>query len=219
MNNKTTHMGQTQCENNKSNQQCVMGRSMFRIIVAMILLAAAMPAVAQVRLGFKAGLTVSEMRFDRDVVNRDNRMGYTGGFVLDFNVPVKGLGVELGAMYSHRNSCLADGEQVYKRHCIDLPVHVSYRLEAPGVAKLLIPYTFTGPNFSLLFKQDEASNLENSKTSISWNLGAGVELFRHLRVSASYGIGLTKSVEMLTEDATKSGCKDNCWTISATYLF
>ena len=219
MNYKTTNMGQAQNKNNKSNQQCVMGRSMFRILVAVILLASAMPAAAQVRLGFKAGLTVSEMRFDRDVANRDNRMGYTGGLVLDFNVPVSGLGVELGAMYSHRNSCLADGDQVYKRHYIDLPVHVSYRLEVPGAAKLLVPYAFTGPNFSLLFKQDEASNMDNSKTSISWDLGAGVELFRHLRVSASYGIGLTKSVEMVNEDATKSGSKDNCWTISATYLF
>ena len=83
---------------------------------------------------------------------------------------------------------------------------------------MLVPYAFTGPNFSLLFKQDEASNMENSKTSISWDLGAGVEVFRHLRVSASYGIGLTKSLEVVNESATSTS-KDNCWTISATYLF
>ena len=92
-------------------------------------------------------------------------------------------------------------------------------LEVPVAAKILVPYAFSGPNFSLLFKEDEASTMENSKTTMSWDIGAGVELFSHLRVSASYGIGLTKSLEMVNEDATKSGSKDNCWTVSATYLF
>lgn len=219
MNYKTTNLGQTQNENNKSNQQCVMGRSMIRILMAAILLAVAMPTTAQVRLGFKAGTTVNEMRLSRNVANRDNSMGYTGGLTLDFKVPFIGLGVEVGAMYSHRNSHLADDDQVYKRHYIDIPVHVNYHLEVPVAAKILVPYAFSGPNFSLLFKEDEASTMENSKTTMSWDIGAGVELFSHLRLSASYGIGLTKSLEMVNEDATKSGSKDNCWTVSATYLF
>ena len=218
MNYKTTNMGQAQNENNKSNQQCVMGRSMFRILVAAIMLTAAMPAAAQVRLGFKAGFTANEMRFDRGVANKDNRLGYTGGLVLDFNVPVTGLGVELGAMYTHRNSRIADDSQYYKSHYIDIPVHVSYSLKVPGAAKILVPYAFTGPNFSLLFKEAEASNMENSKTSMSWDIGAGVELFNHLRVSASYGIGISKSMEIVNDNATTTS-KDNNWTISATYLF
>lgn len=219
MNNKTTYMGQAQNENKKSNQQCVMGRSMFRVLVAAILLAVAMPTAAQVRLGLKAGITVNEMRFDRDVANRDNRMGYTGGLTLDFNVPVSGLGVEIGAMYSHRNLRPADDDQIYKRHYFDMPIHVRYRLEIPGAAKIIAPYAFTGPNISLLFKEDEASNMENSKASVSWDIGAGVELFNHLRVSASYGYGLSKSLDVVDENATKTSSKDNCWTISATYLF
>lgn len=67
MNYKTTNLGQTQNKNNKSNQQCLMGRSMIRILMAAILLAVAMPATAQVRLGFKAGTTVNEMRLSRNV--------------------------------------------------------------------------------------------------------------------------------------------------------
>ena len=53
---------------------------------------------------------------------------------------------------------------------------------------------------------------------MSWDIGAGVELFNHLRVSASYGIGISKSMEIVSDNATTTS-KDNNWTISATYLF
>ena len=221
MTTQTSFKGQALNNNSDNKQQCVINRSMLRMVAALLILAAAVPASAQVRLGLKGGVTVNEMRFDHNVAGGENRLGYTGGLVLDLEVPVAGLGVELGAMYSHRDSKLASGSQYYKRHYIDIPIHARYTLRAPGAGKILAPFAFTGPNSSVLFKEGEASNRDNSKTSVSWDLGAGVELFNHLRVSASYGLGLSKSIEVVdvNEPNGKISGKDNCWTLSATYLF
>ena len=107
---------------------------MRKMILTMIVLLA-LPAAAQVRVGLRGGITVGELRFDRNVINCDNRVGYTGGLLLDMNIPVIGLGVEVSAMYTHRNNRLTDNNLIFKRHYIDIPVYARYKLSLPTVNK------------------------------------------------------------------------------------
>ena len=46
-------------------------------------------------------------------------------------------------------------------------------------------------------------------------------LFRHLRISASYDIGISKAMEYIDKeyDGGRIYGKDRHWTISAAYLF
>ncbi len=44
-------------------------------------------------------------------------------------------------------------------------------------------------------QQGELSRIQNKKTDVAWNFGFGVELIKHIQVSASYGIGMTKAFE------------------------
>ena len=78
------------------------------IYIAIILVTTALTASSQVRFGLRGGITVGELRFDRDVIDSDNRVGYTGGLLLDANIPVVGLGIEASAMYTHRDNRLTD---------------------------------------------------------------------------------------------------------------
>ncbi len=93
-----------------------------RLLIAILVMAAALPITAQVRLGIRGGVTVGKLHFDREVLNSDNRVGYTGGLVLDLNIPVVGLGAEVSAMYTRRNNRLTDGDRIYKRHYLEIPV-------------------------------------------------------------------------------------------------
>lgn len=181
----------------------------------------AIPATAQVRLGVRGGLTLGEMRFDRDVINSDNRVGYTGGLLLDLNIPVIGLGAEVGVMYAHRKDRLTDGQIYFKRHYFEIPVYARYRLSLTSLERIFAPYIFTGPSFSILFNENAPTNYKNSKTYLSWDVGAGVELFRHLRLSASYDIGISKAMEYIDKeyDGQHIEGKDRHWTINAAYLF
>jgi len=193
------------------------------IVLALLVVASMLPAAAQVRLGLRAGLTVGELRFDRDVINSDNRVGYTGGLLLDLNIPVVGLGAEVSVMYTHRNDRyrLSHDNVVFKRHYIDIPLYARYRLSLPSIGHVFAPYIYTGPCFSVLFSENAPSNYDNSRTFLSWDVGAGADLFNHLRLSATYGLGISKALEYIDREYTGDRIhgKDKHWTINAAWLF
>lgn len=193
---------------------------MRKMILTMIVLLA-LPAAAQVRVGLRGGITLGELRFDRNIINSDNRVGYTGGLLLDMNIPVIGLGVEVSAMYTHRNNRLTDNNLVFKRHYIDIPVYARYKLSLPTINKFFEPLVFTGPSFSVLFSENAPSNLKNRKTYLSWDVGLGADLFRHLRLTGTYGLGISRALKYIDSEYTgdKVNGKDSYWTISAAWLF
>ncbi|MBR5170229.1 MAG: PorT family protein [Muribaculaceae bacterium] len=194
----------------------------YKTLLAVLLLAATvLPVTAQVRLGVRGGITVSKLRFDRKVIDSDNRVGYTGGLVLDINIPVVGLGVEASAMYTHRDNRLSDGNRVFKRHYIDIPVMARFRLPISGVSHIFAPLVYTGPCFSVLFDENAPDDFKNRKTCMSWDVGAGADLFNHLRLTATYGIGMSKAMSYINRDYNGEEIhgKDRHWTVSAAWLF
>ena len=218
MNNNFSFSGESLNESKKNGNQQFKGMGMMRILVVAMALVASMPMMGQMRLGLRSGIAVNQGRMSSDLMDSDNRIGYSGGVVLDINVPVVGLGVEASAMYSHRGGKISRKDEVFKGHYIDIPVYARYRVSLPVADKLIAPYAFTGPNFSVLFKEGESSTKENSKTSVSWNVGAGVDLLNHIRLSATYSIGTQKyQVNNGPEEGSRN--KDNCWTVSAAYRF
>ena len=199
-----------------------MRKNIFCVIMLVMMVAFnALPGWSQVRFGVRGGITLGELRFDRDVIDSDNRMGYCGGLLLDLNIPVVGVGAEISVMYTHRNNRMTDHERLFKRHYIDIPVYARYRLGLNKLDHIFAPIVFTGPSFSVLFDENAPSNYKNSKTYLSWDVGAGMDLFRHLRLTATYGIGMSKAMKYIDReyDGNQVAGKDRYWTISAAYLF
>ena len=191
------------------------------LLATVLTLAVALPAASQVRFGIRGGITVGEMRFDREIIDSDNRVGYTAGVLLDFNIPVVGLGAEVSAMYTHRDNLLSDQKHIYKRNYIDIPVYARYRLDITGVGQVFAPYIFTGPCFSILFNENAPSNYENSKTCLSWDVGGGMDLFKRVRLSVTYGMGITKAMNYIDREYTGTVVdgKDRFWTLGAAVFF
>ena len=56
---------------------------------------------------------------------------------------------------------------------------------------------------------------------MAWNFGFGVELFSKVQVAASYGLGLTKSLEAVgvMDNGVDIDGKNRYWTVTAAYLF
>lgn len=191
------------------------------MLYLLALIVAAIPATAQVRFGVRGGLTIGELRFDRDIIDSDNRVGWCGGLLLDAGIPVVGLGVEASVMYTHRNNRLSDEYRMFKRHYIEIPVYARYRLALPSVDRFFAPIVFTGPNFAVLFNDNGPSTYDNSKTYLSWDIGAGADLFRHLRLTATYGIGISKAMKYINRnyDGEVVQGKDRYWTLNAAWLF
>lgn len=73
------------------------------IVVLVSVFATTSTASAQLRFGLKAGATFNNMKFNEDLFSSDNTTGFTGGAMLEFTVPVVGIGVDASVMYVRRS--------------------------------------------------------------------------------------------------------------------
>ncbi|MBO4941825.1 MAG: porin family protein [Muribaculaceae bacterium] len=203
-------------------------------LILILTLAVAVPASAQFRWGPRFGAEINSMRLDKSIFNNDNRAGFTGGLTCEFTVPVVGIGFDLSLMYVHRvsdsesinnnpdNQGLVSSSRFKNRDYIEIPLNFKYKIGLPIVGKIISPYLFTGPSFSMLTSKRAITAAYRNKTfDVAWNFGLGVQLFNHLQVAASYGIGLNKTVEFvgISDNTNPIEGKNNYWTVTAAWLF
>lgn len=206
-----------------------------RIFIVLIAIAGiAASASAQFRFGPRVGVNVNSMRFDRSVFDGENRAGFTGGLQMEFTVPVVNLGFDASVMYVHRvNSTTVDksGDQSLtsvsdqnsfkKRDYIEIPINLKWKIGLPVVGSIISPYIFTGPSFAFLTSKKAINEAYKNKSfDVAWNVGVGLQFFSHLQVGASYGFGLTKAIETVSNyQGTQIDGKNRYWTITAAWLF
>jgi len=193
-------------------------------------LAVALPMSAQFRAGIRLGTEVNSMSWDKSVFDSSNRAGFTGGVMMEFNVPVINIGFDASVMYVHRvnkNTSTNEDAQDFantssfkNRDYIEIPVNFKYKIGLPVIDRFVTPYVLTGPSFSFLVSEKAINDAyKNKAVDVAWNFGLGVEVLHHLQVSASYGLGITKAVKVINSSATPIDGKNNYWTITAAWLF
>lgn len=200
-----------------------------------------LPASAQFRIGPRLGVEVNSMRLDRTIFDNDNRAGFTGGVQAEFTIPVVNVAFDLSLMYVHRvgqsnvkndngnlnadDEALLNSKSFKKRDYIEIPLNFKYKIGLPLVGKIVTPYIFTGPSFAFLASKREITEAYKNKAfDVAWNFGLGLQLFTHLQVGASYGLGITKTVDKLnlggiTTPSNPIEGKNNYWTVTAAWLF
>lgn len=211
-----------------------------RLLLAAIVLAACSFSASAgeiFRFGPRIGTEVNSMRLNSDVFNSDNRAGFTGCLMMEVNVPLVGIAFDLSVMYVHRlnNNSLKAGasdspdqnsmltaDSYIKRDYIEIPLNFKYKIGLPIVGKVVSPYLFTGPSFAFLASKRHINEAYKNKAfDVAWNFGVGLQLFTHLQVGASYGLGITKTVEKvssITAGPEITG-RNNYWTVTAAWLF
>lgn len=195
------------------------------IILAIMIasVASSLTANAQFRFGLKAGVAMNSLHFSSSDFDASNRAGFTGGAMVEFTVPVIGLGFDLSAMYVRRNTQWLENNDLTKdnRDYIDIPLNLKWKINVPVINNIARPYLMTGPTFSFLTsKQSFDDAWKNRKFDTAWNFGFGVELIKHLQLSASYSIGMTKALKTIGASSTANIEGHNrYWTVTAAYLF
>jgi hypothetical protein len=128
-------------------------------------------------------------------------------------------------MYVRRSSSFMEENNIStaQRDYISVPIDLKWKISIPAIGELLTPYVFTGPEFSFLTSKTAINEAwKNKKMNVSWNIGAGVQLFNHLQIGASYGLGVSKAAEKIgvtvNSEETIEG-KNNYWTVTAAWLF
>ena len=193
------------------------------LIAIVAIIGSTMPAHADFRFGLKAGMNVNSLHFSSETFDASNRAGFTGGAMIEFTVPVIGVGFDLSAMYVRRNSQWLNENNIQKdnRSYIDIPLNLKWKMNIPVVNNIIRPYLTTGPSFAFLTSKKSLENAYTTRSfDTSWNFGLGVELFKHVQVGASYGIGLTKALKTFGTTGTAGiNGRNRYWTVTAAYLF
>ena len=208
---------------------------MKKFLVALLIAVMGVGAAnAELRFGVKAGLNlnnldVNGLKSTSLKYFSDNGTGWTVGVMGEYMAPAIGLGVDVSLMYTRMNADIdftlnSDEEGTLKNsNFLEIPVNLKYRFSLPVVGSILAPYVFTGPDFAFKLGKQTFNDLKTRSCQVAWNIGIGLQLFKHLQISGSYAFGINNVVEKVAGqymnpiDGIKA--KNNYWTITAAYLF
>jgi len=201
---------------------------MKKIFALVVLLATITVAQAQIKFGVKGGLNLTNMKFDKSVVNRSNQSGFFIGPTVNFTLPIVGLGIDASALYDQRSAEVNDKK--LKQQSIQIPINLRYGF---GLGNTASVYLFAGPQFGFAIG-DKTTNLVSNAldwrmkdSNLSANVGLGLMLLNHLQISANYNIamGTTGNFNVLKDvsDAAwkqvTGKTKANSWQLSVAYFF
>ena len=211
-------------------------KKVLSFIVLAVSLFFANPVQAQIKLGVKGGLNVSNLKLDDDMWTADNKVGFFIGPMVKVTVPVTGLSFDVAALYDQKEAKVKVADDVVggtynsttvTQKFIDIPVNVRYGF---GLSSLANIFLFAGPQWGINvgnknFKWDESSSYSLKKANFSVNVGAGVTFFSHLQASVNYNIECNKSGKMDTGSVDSNGNpvvvkgRNNTWQLALGYWF
>lgn len=211
-------------------------KKVLSFIVLAVSLFFANPVQAQIKLGVKGGLNVSNLKLDDDMWTADNKVGFFIGPMVKVTVPVTGLSFDVAALYDQKEAKVKVADDVVggtynsttvTQKFIDIPVNVRYGF---GLSSLANIFLFAGPQWGINvgnknFKWNKSSSYSLKKANFSVNVGAGVTLLSHLQASVNYNIECNKSGKMDTGSLDSNGKplvikgRNNTWQISLGYWF
>ena len=179
-------------------------------------------ANAQVKFGVVGGLNVSKVSYKDISGTAKSRTGWYIGPKAQFTLPLVGIGVDVAAEYSQRD--LNSNGSTKQYQSIEIPLNIRYQIGI-NLAKV---YVMTGPQFGFQVGSDTwnikdptnttaaQETFKLKKSSISWNVGAGVVLFSHLEAGVGYNFALGKYAKQLNGDGSM---KANTWQVQIAYMF
>ena len=102
-----------------------------KFLVACVALFAlmAIPAQAQLKFGVKGGLNISKVHFDREVVGDGNVTGFNVGPMIEFKIPIIGLGFDAALLYSQKGFEVAN--ESMRTDYLDIPVNLKWKIGIP----------------------------------------------------------------------------------------
>lgn len=177
---------------------------------------------AQLRYGFRFGGDIAAARLDNaEKWSLCNRSGFTGGLVLEYQLPTCGFAPDIAVLYGRHNTRLqiADASPVsFGRNFIDIPLHLKYKFWLRSFSRLMGPMLYTGPTFSFRLDHNDATPLRTHRVQYGWDAGIGFDIINFIQLTAGYRFALGNSIANSSFYPTATLHPDG-WNISATLLF
>lgn len=189
----------------------------FLLIIGVLLLTS-LTAQAQLKYGLKAGVNIASASFDKEVFEKSNMTGFQVGPMVEFTVPVLGVGLDAAVLYSQQGFKIKNLDETYRAHTLDIPVNFKYKFNLVVMGA----YLAAGPYASFNLSDNLKNQYESKSFGAGLNFGLGVELLSKLQIGANYKLGLTEDYSTVSLSSAAGSAikgKQRGWTISATYFF
>ncbi len=203
-------------------------KKIFFLFAVLTIFFASQVKAQSIMFGVKAGLNVSDIHFNNNIVDKENRVGWFFGPTVKFSLPVAGLGVDASLLYDYRSTMINDrtGEKLNVKHQqVAIPVNLRYSIELGSVVSM---FFFAGPQWGINvgnkdFKWNNINKYSMKSSDFSVNLGLGITVLKHLEVNANYNIACGKSADVtlgsIANNIITSESHNNSWQVGVTYLF
>ena len=201
-------------------------KKIYAVIILLAAIVVAQPAQAQVNIGLRGGLNISNMSLNKDVFDVSNRAGFFIGPSLKLGFG--SVGADISALYDQREAKV--DEETIKQKNIVIPINARVNIGL-GAARVFLA---AGPQFGFnigdkefKWKEKEVENtFQLKKSNFSVNVGGGVH-FGKLDVGVTYNIAVGKTADVdaegawnTTKDAIKNfDAKNNAWQVFAAIYF
>jgi opacity protein-like surface antigen len=177
--------------------------------------------------GVEAGMNFNSLSFDKEMFESGNRAGFFVGPKVKVKVPLVGLGLD-GALIYSMNSAQIQNEDIVKSKnlsYLEIPLNVRYDF---SLLKVLSIYLATGPQYNYCMSSDATiadfyGPIDGgiSRSTWGWNVGGGVELFKHLQLGVTYTIPISNSGNLELGDITNvfTNYKQKTVKVRLAYFF
>lgn len=194
------------------------------LVAAMLLSVVSMHA--QFRWGVEAGANFNSLSFSSEMFKSGNRAGFFIGPKVDVKIPLLGFGADASLLYS-LNSVNVQAAGVDKSKSLsylEIPMNVRYTFSF----KVISLYLATGPQFNYCMSTDEtiaslygAAEGGINRSTWGWNVGAGVEILKHLQVGVTYTIPISDNGNLEFSDVSNvfSNYKQKTVKLRLAYMF
>ena len=196
-------------------------KSISRPIILLAIVLTSLSATAQLRYGFRLGGSFAKASLsDAPGMSMKNGSGFSGGFLLEYQMESCGFAPDIAVLYTRYSSRLIDevsGPVKLGRDFIEVPLHLKYKFYLSSTNNLVAPMVYTGP--SLLFRLGKANpeQIETKSMQPGWDIGIGLDIINFIQLSAGYRFGLGNAV---SQCAVPGAClHTNGWNLSANIIF
>lgn len=195
-------------------------------VMAIALMMSAVPVMAQFKIGIKGGVNVTSMHLDSKVYNSKNRIGVYFGPTALIQLPVKGLAIDVSALYDRREAVVKlkgskiDSDVII--HTVQVPVNLRYSI---GLGNTASVFFFAGPQMGFNVRNKTYKYCEIKDSNFNVNLGVGAMLLSHLQINANYNWAVSKTGTTTENDlkagigVIKNNINANAWQIGLAYYF
>lgn len=199
-----------------------MKRFYINVLLLIVALITSLSASAQLRYGFRLGGIISDARIsDAPDFGAYNKGGFSGGLMLEYQVPDNGIAIDAALLYSRVNARIKDGEDVMggmNRDFLEIPVHLKYKYWLKSVNNLVAPMVYTGPSFMFGVGKNNNHAVSTARFQPGWDVGIGFDIVNFIEITGGYRFGLGNALKSFAA-APDAKFHTNGWNISVNLIF